>query len=338
MAARLLLCVLVAFVTFCGKKSREGVAVVVNGHEIPSVHVMQTAELLRESMIAAFPEKAVEGISSEILAGAAQQLIAHRLLIEEAQKMGITADSSETDSLYRSLRSRAPDKAAFERELIKMGETDSSLRAQISDGIRLEKMINRLFENTRKIDSAECRTFYEQNKAEYTGGARAKASQIFFPYGDSLQDGQKQKLLTTAKGVKEQLQKGTSFADCAKKHSKGPGALDGGDIGWFKKGDLKEELDSALFQLKKGETSDIITTEIGLFILRKTDEELEKQMPYEEVAERIRFLLEIKERNKLVSAHIDSLTAKAKIEYIDTTLAHAPEGGGMGLLPTGMPQ
>jgi parvulin-like peptidyl-prolyl isomerase len=336
MIRKLLYFSLIFITVSCGKKTREGIALVVNGHEIPSTHVMQTAELLRQSMISAFPEKAVEGVSAEMLAGAARQLIAHRVLLEEARQRGITADSTEIDSLYSSLRNRVPDQAAFERELTKMGETDSSLRAQISEGILLEKLMKKIFASSRDIDSQECRDFYENNKTRYIGTARVRASQIFMPYPDATGEADKQKLLTAAQTVLRQLRSGTTFADLAKKHSKGPGALDGGDIGWFKKGDLKAELEDPLFQLKKGGVSDVITTDIGLFILQKTDEESEHQLPFEEVVERIRFLLEIKERNRLVSSHIDSLTAKAKIEFIDTTLAHVPEGG-MNILP-GIPQ
>jgi len=324
MVSRIICCALLLSIVSCQKKPREGVAVVVNGYEIPTAQVMQTAELLRESMVSAYPEKAVEGIGNELLAGAAQQLIAHRLLLEEAQKLGITTDSAAVDSMYDMLRSRVPDQASFERELIKMGETKESLREQISEGMRLEQLMKRLFASGRQVDSQECREFYEKNKDKYTGTARIRASQIFLPFTDSMPETEKQALHTSAAEIRRTIESGTPFAECAKKHSKGPGALDGGDIGWFKKGDLKKELEEPLYQMKKGETSDIISTEVGLFILQKTDEEAEKQLPYEEVAERVRFLLEIRERNRQIGDHLDSLQKLAKIEFVDTSLAQAP--------------
>ena len=320
----LLLCsLLLSMVTCGGKKHREGVALVVNGTEIPMTEVMQTAELLRESIASAYPEKALEGVNADLLAGAAQQLIAHRLLLEEARRKGITADSAEVDSLYGLLRNRAPDQAAFERELIRMGETDSSLRVQITDGVRMEKLIKQLFESGRQVDSQECREFYEKNRDKYTGPGRVRANQIFLPFGDSMPEAEKTALYTSAQKIREQIRTGTPFAECAKKHSKGPGAIDGGDIGWFKRGDLRKELEDPLFLLKKGETSDIISTGIGLFILQKTDEEAEKQLPYEDVAERVRFLLEIRERNRQMGDYIDKLKKTAKIEFVDTALSQA---------------
>ncbi len=76
--------------------------------------------------------------------------------------------------------------------------------------------------------------------------------------------------------------------------------------------------------MKKGETSDIITTDAGLFLLKKTGEEVPAQLPFDEVYERIRYSLELRERNRIIGAHIDSLMAKARIEYLDTTLARHP--------------
>ena len=324
MLQRLVCCAVMLIVVSCGKKTREGIAVVVNGYEIPSVQVMQTAELLRESMIAAYPEKAVEGVNAELLAGAAQQLIAHRLLLEEARQLGLTADGEEVDSMYTMLKNRAPDQAAFERELIKMGETDSSLRHQISEGVLLEKLMQRIFSSGRQIDSQECREFYGKNRDKYTDVARVRASQIFLPFTDSMQEPEKRALLASAEEIRRKIVSGTSFKRCAIQYSKGPGVIDSGDIGWFNKGDLKKELEEPLFLLKKGELSNIIVTDIGLFLLQKTDEEAEKQLAYEEVAERVRFLLEIRERNRQIGEHIDSLQKLARVEFVDTSLAQAP--------------
>ena len=73
MIRRLFLSTWVLFsIAGCDQKPQEGVAVIVNGHEITSLQILQAAELIRESIITAYPEKAVEGITSDLSAGAAQ--------------------------------------------------------------------------------------------------------------------------------------------------------------------------------------------------------------------------------------------------------------------------
>jgi hypothetical protein len=334
MIRHLLLCAFVLSTLYgCNKKPREGVAVIVNGYEITKPEIMQAAEMLRESIIAAHPEKAVEGLTGELLSGAAHQLIANHLLSEEAKSLGITAPGTTVDSAYDQIRKRLPDKAAFERELTKMGETDSSFRSKIQEGFCLESLMVRILGGVRQIDSQECRIFYEKNKDTYKGAARMRVSQIFLPFGDSISDNDKRKLTEKTTGMRQQILAGKSFADYAKKHSRGPGASEGGDMGWFNKGDLRSELETPLLSLKKGEISPVVTTGIGVHLLQKTDEEAETIQSFEAVEKRVRFLLELKERNTLVTHHIDSLMSQAKINYIDTTLAQKPFFGGMGIMP-----
>jgi peptidyl-prolyl cis-trans isomerase C len=56
----------------------------------------------------------------------------------------------------------------------------------------------------------------------------------------------------TAKKIIEQLKGGADFAELAKKNSTDPGAANGGDLGWFKKGDMVPEFSSAAFALQPG--------------------------------------------------------------------------------------
>jgi parvulin-like peptidyl-prolyl isomerase len=46
-----------------------------------------------------------------------------------------------------------------------------------------------------------------------------------------------------------------------------------GDMGWFRKGDLREELEKAVELKKNGEITDVICTDIGFHIIKKTGEE-----------------------------------------------------------------
>lgn len=317
----------------CSKKPREGVAVLVNGFEILRPEILQTADMLRESMISAFPEKAVEGINNEMLAGAAQQLIANRLLVEEAQKRGIAAQSAQIDSGYEALIKRFPDRAAFERELTKMGETDSSFRGRIAEGISLDLLMTQVLATTKSVDSQECRNFYEQNKNQYRSAGRMRVGQIFLPYTAGMTDNDKKQLEKKATDIYRQIAAGKSFDECARLYSKGPGATEGGDLGWFKYGDLREDLEKPLQPLAKGEVSAVVVTDIGAHIMRKSDVEEESLQTFEEVEKRVRLLLEIKERNRVISGYLDSLKSEAKIVYIDTTLSRKPDLSALGLTP-----
>ena len=72
-----------------------------------------------------------------------------------------------------------------------------------------------------------------------------------------------------AKKIIEELNKGGDFAALAKAHSTDSGAAQGGDLGFFKKGDMVPEFAAAAFALKAGEiTTTPVHTQYGWHIIK----------------------------------------------------------------------
>lgn len=301
----------------CSKKGGDAVAIMVNGHSITKPEIQQAASAIHESIVATFPAKAVEGINEDMTIGAAHQLMANAVLIDEANARGLKADSAAVDSAYSRITGQFNDKAAFERELTLMGETAESMREKIADGVRLNTLMQLLLEKVPEPDSAACYNYYNEHKTTYIGAGRNRVSQIFFPFVDSTTLLQKEQLQKKMEEIGNRIRTGESFAAMATKFSRGPGATEQGDIGWFKKGDLKPELEGPLAQLGKGEVGKPVVSDIGVHLLMKTDVEAEKQLLYAEVRDHIRYMLELKKRNSAIVNHIDSLLQKAKIKYFD---------------------
>ena len=68
------------------------------------------------------------------------------------------------------------------------------------------------------------------------------------------------------------LDSGQDFATVAEARSTGPGTDVGGDLGYFLPGELLPSLDSVALELRVGERSNIIETEAGFFIIKKTED------------------------------------------------------------------
>lgn len=69
----------------------------------------------------------------------------------------------------------------------------------------------------------------------------------------------------------EKIENGASFEDIARENSLDQAsAAVGGDIGEFGKGDLNPSFENAVFNLKVGEISEIIKTDIGYHIIKRT--------------------------------------------------------------------
>ncbi|KKI90794.1 peptidylprolyl isomerase [Bacillus sp. SA1-12] len=85
-----------------------------------------------------------------------------------------------------------------------------------------------------------------------------------------------------AKEVKDKLAKGDKFEDLAKEYSTDTGsAQNGGELGWFGKGQMVKEFEDAAFKLKEGQVSEPIKTDYGYHIIKVT----QTVKPFDEMKE-----------------------------------------------------
>jgi peptidyl-prolyl cis-trans isomerase D len=74
-----------------------------------------------------------------------------------------------------------------------------------------------------------------------------------------------------AEEVLAKARRGEDFATLAKEYSEGPTKSKGGDLGYFKRGQMTPPFEEAAFKLKKGEISDLVRTEFGYHIIKVED-------------------------------------------------------------------
>jgi peptidyl-prolyl cis-trans isomerase C len=115
-----------------------------------------------------------------------------------------------------------------------------------------------------------------------------------------------------AKDIIAQLNKGADFATLAKEKTiDPPGKTDGGDLGYFTKGDMLPEIANAAFALKPGEfTQTPIHTQYGWHIVKVEDRRPGKAGTYEQVAPEIAAQME----QQVAVNKLQELRGQAKIE------------------------
>ncbi len=318
----------------CAKSNNDAdTALVVNGQKISSKEIDETADFFYKQQLQLFPEKAFEGMGSEIRQSAARQLAANILMLEEIKNRKWVADSETVAATFSAMISKFSDKDAFLKELSAMGETEGEFRQHLAEELLLDSLLNELMASSDTADEKECKEYYEANKARYMGAPRVRASQILFSLNKSSDSAETAASFEKAQKVLLKARGGEDFDRLAKEYSSIPLPA---DIGWFKKGDLIPDLEKVLFTLKNGEVSDVIKSSLGFHILKKTDEENGRQLKYEEVRDFIKKTLDLTRKSKNVNGFIDSLIAAADIEYVDTTLK-VPEGMSTQQLIMGNP-
>jgi peptidyl-prolyl cis-trans isomerase C len=118
-----------------------------------------------------------------------------------------------------------------------------------------------------------------------------------------------------AEEVDAKAKKGDDFAALAKEFSQDPGsAQNGGDLGFFSKGQMVPEFEKAAWGLKKGEVSDVVQTDYGFHVIKVTDRRAEGYAPIEEVRPQIKEYLTMQMTQQDLQKLAQTLRAAAKVD------------------------
>ncbi len=103
--------------------------------------------------------------------------------------------------------------------------------------------------------------------------SRVRASHILLMYKGSARSTatrSKDEALAGIQDMQKQLAAGGDFAALAKQHSDCPSGASGGDLGFFGRGQMVPEFETAAFAMQPGDVSDVIETDFGYHLVTRT--------------------------------------------------------------------
>ena len=128
-----------------------------------------------------------------------------------------------------------------------------------------------------KITEESLKSSYDTFKKSYQPSEEVRARHILVK---SEED---------AKAVIEEVAGGKDFADVAKEKSTGPSGKAGGDLGYFRTGQMVPAFEQAAFALQKGEvTKEPVKTQFGWHVIKLEDRRTSEAPTYEEAKDRLR--------------------------------------------------
>ena len=287
-----------------------------------------------------------------------RDLIDQQLLLEKGKDLGITGD---TDLIKRLDQMRKDMKLETMEELEKaataQGISYEDFKQNMRNSIVTQKVIGEEVGSHLSINKVEEQKFYDEHKNEMEQPESIRLSEILVaPHklatdksaannpaqigatdssaagGDAskTQDAARQAedaaslaaAQAKADDLLKQIHAGTSFEDVAKKNSDGPSAVQGGDLGVFKRGALAKELEDKTFAMKSGEVTDVIRTKQGYVILKVTSHQAAGIPPIKDVEPRIQDALYMQQLQPALRTYLTKLREEAYIDvkpgYIDS--------------------
>lgn len=229
---------------------------------------------------------------------ALDNLIVENLVQQEMKANNITfTDQDVTDEL-EALKLQFGSEEAFQSALVQNGYTEEALR----EDMKLSTMIRKALESKTDVTDEEVKTYFDENKAMLGGSAeQVRASHILV---DTKEE---------ADAILADLKAGADFAETAKAKSKDGSAANGGDLDFFSRGQMVAPFEEAAFSLEVGAISDVVQSDFGYHIIKKTDYKAAVEPNFEEKKAAIRTLLVGQEARSQSEAWISEIRGKAKI-------------------------
>ena len=136
--------------------------------------------------------------------------------------------------------------------------------------------------NNVEVDEDQIKKMYDDYVASISGREERKARHILIKTSADNKSASSIAAKEKIESLKQELEQGTDFAELAKKHSQDSGsAVEGGDLGWVALGEMVKPFEQTLFDMKKGDVSEIVETQFGYHLIKLDDVRSEAIEPLE---------------------------------------------------------
>ncbi len=250
--------------------------------------------------------KATQAQNIPIVANVNNEDISLETMIHAMNELPPEIQSQPFMTYYEDLLERVIDIKLFAQEGKKMKlDEEPSVRAAID--FVIEKVLMQAFLSKyvqENIKEENLKASYSNFIADETSREEIKASHILMDTESEAID------------VINMLNNGDDFAELAKNKSTGPSGPSGGDLGWFKRGQMVPPFEKAAFSLNKNEITQLpVQTQFGWHVIKIFDKRIPEAPSYENMKSK---LIQDLER-KIVSKKIQDLRNDALIEKLSSS-------------------
>lgn len=241
-----------------------GVAAIVNEFVISNYDLDQRTALFAATSGVGITKENQAQIRAQILRSLQDEVIE----LQEANKRKVSATRAEVE---RAVQSIAEDNKFTVEQLLgrlaQAGVTAATFRQQVTAQLVWQKLVAARYGSDvavteQQLDEAMARLKQGADKPQFL------VSEIYMGV-DRPED--ETAVRASAEQIGQQIVAGAPFQTVAGQFSQSPSAADGGDMGWVVQGQLPDELDHLLIDMKPGQVAGPVRAEGGYYLLLLRD-------------------------------------------------------------------
>ena len=256
-----------------------------------------------------------------------KRLVDNILIEQEAKKLGkniAIKDEEVMDVIRDMIAKKNSNMEEFKNNLAREGTSLESLKKEIRGQMLRMKLLRWEIKSKVMVSGEEIGAYYDKHRQDYEGKEAVRLKLIFLALPAKVDNKTKlntkadtkakAKIKAEAAELRRRALAGEQFEMLAAKYSQGPGAEQGGDIGFVEKGTIIAAVDTVAFKLSMGQVSEVIESDLGFHIIKAVDKKGAGLKPIAVVREEIKAKIEDEKLEKKYEEWITSIRTKSFIE------------------------
>jgi parvulin-like peptidyl-prolyl isomerase len=270
---------------------------IVNGEAIALADFQEALDEIRSVGKGFFVDKErANSLKRDLL----ERMIDTRLLLQEARRRIVLDPKVAEASLDLARREYPP--GGLEEELLKKGKSVEAYLKETGSSLLLRKLLKREVVDRIAVSREEVEKYYQEHRDKFRKPEEVRVRQIVTKSEEE------------AEKLRKMILRGAKFEELARKHSLGPEAKKGGDLGYFPRGRMPPAIEEACFKLWSSHVSRVAASPYGFHLFQLVDRRAARELSLDDAAAEIERKLVDEKTREAETYYIRSLREKASIQ------------------------
>lgn len=312
-------------------------ALIIEGQQISQAEFAKLYDNLVEQYQRVYRQdfkKLLQGIGGierrfELQTRLVDDLVRRRLITQEVRRRQILIPKSDVDDqteieFERILKQNRITEEQAAQILKEQGSSLERFKRELRQVVELNMQTEHLSDQVVgpiQPSDQELSVYLEQNRNRYDKPEQVHARHILIRVEPDAPEADVVEAQKQLEDLKKELEGGADFAELAQKHSQDPGsAPNGGDLGFFGRGQMVKEFEEAAFALEPGQISEPVRTQFGFHLIKVEEKKPAEHPGLSQIRDQVLKDFVTAEREKRFNAWYKELKQKAKITITDPLL------------------
>jgi peptidyl-prolyl cis-trans isomerase C len=298
------------------KEKPADIVVTVNGQTITETQINERLDKELKPMAKQMAPNYLEQYKARMRPQMIDFLVTEMLLDTKVDEAGIKVTDQDADKKIKDLAAENKITVKGLRQQIEdQGRDFEYWRQQIKKPLAYEKLMETKWEGHVTVTEEDAQEYYRNNKKQFSTPERVHAKHILIKVDQGAADEEKTNAKQRLDAIREEIKNGADFSEMAKNHSDCPSAKNGGDLGYFAKGQMVKPFEEAAFAAEPGTMTDVVETQFGYHLIKVEDHSPGSQAEYEEAKLDILQMLLKQKQQQFMQEYVEKLKSEADIVY-----------------------